>query len=189
MKFPIFLLFLIISAGIASAKGDCNADGKITSVDALIALKMSVGKIEPREVADMNGDGAVTSYDAFKILMLATGDEEDLFFILEDALKGQDIGKYLDNERMNWIIAKKDGSKLTVGVVVENKKLKDFFKGEVTNPSMNIYSNEETVRRILNSKNPDEIKEGIKNGEIRIEGVGIVNQIRVTVMNLFSKFL
>ena len=99
MKFPIFLLFLIISAGIASAKGDCNADGKITSVDALIALKM------------------------------------------------------------------------------------------FTNPSMNIYSNEETVRRILNSKNPDEIKEGIKNGEIRIEGVGIVNQIRVTVMNLFSKFL
>ena len=49
-------------------RGDCNGDGIISSADALIALQMSVGKIEPREVADFNQDGKVTSQDAALIL-------------------------------------------------------------------------------------------------------------------------
>jgi TolB protein len=52
-------------------KGDVNGDGRITSVDALLALQMSVGKLEPNMVADMNDDGNVKPDDALKILKLS----------------------------------------------------------------------------------------------------------------------
>ena len=45
-------------------KGDANGDGRVTAVDALIALKMAVGLIPVELVCDMNGDGSVTSLDA-----------------------------------------------------------------------------------------------------------------------------
>ncbi|MCS7121910.1 MAG: hypothetical protein NZ895_04860 [Archaeoglobaceae archaeon] len=43
---------------------------------------MTVGKVQPNFTADMNNDCAVTSFDAFKILILATGDGEELLFLL-----------------------------------------------------------------------------------------------------------
>ncbi|RLI27282.1 MAG: hypothetical protein DRO52_00605 [Candidatus Hecatellales archaeon] len=45
-------------------QGDANGDGRITAVDALMALKMAVEKIPVDFVCDMNGDGRVTSLDA-----------------------------------------------------------------------------------------------------------------------------
>ncbi len=59
------------------ARGDVNADGEITSLDALQALKQSVGKISltgtALERADMNNDGNVTTLDARQILKAAAG--------------------------------------------------------------------------------------------------------------------
>ena len=45
-------------------KGDANGDGRITAVDALMALKMAVSILPPDPACDMNGDGRVTSLDA-----------------------------------------------------------------------------------------------------------------------------
>ncbi len=53
-------------------KGDVNGDGEITSVDALMALQMAVGKLEPKSVADMDDDGKVMANDAMMIMQLAT---------------------------------------------------------------------------------------------------------------------
>lgn len=52
-------------------KGDVNGDGQITSVDALLALQMAVGKLEPKPVADMDDDGKVTAKDAMEIMKIA----------------------------------------------------------------------------------------------------------------------
>ncbi len=49
-------------------RGDANHDGILTTVDAVLALRMSVGSVETDLVADMNGDGQVTSVDALMIL-------------------------------------------------------------------------------------------------------------------------
>ena len=51
--------------------GDGNGDGKITAVDALIAMKMFVGLIEEVLVMDVNGDGRVTPDDARQLLTMA----------------------------------------------------------------------------------------------------------------------
>lgn len=57
---------------LAALKGDCNGDGKLTSVDALMALQMAVGRIATNLIADMNNDSKVTSADAAEILDSST---------------------------------------------------------------------------------------------------------------------
>ncbi|MDI9643042.1 MAG: dockerin type I domain-containing protein [Archaeoglobales archaeon] len=60
------------NATVSGLRGDCNGDGRITSVDALMALQMAVGRIPVNMVADMNNDMQVTSLDAAQILELST---------------------------------------------------------------------------------------------------------------------
>jgi hypothetical protein len=62
-----------VTVATSTRKGDVNGDGKITSVDALMALKMSVRAITATTAADVNNDGRVTSTDAGMILQAATG--------------------------------------------------------------------------------------------------------------------
>ncbi len=57
---------------VGAKKGDVNGDGVITSVDALMALKISVGELEVNLVADMDDDGQVLANDALKIMQIAT---------------------------------------------------------------------------------------------------------------------
>jgi hypothetical protein len=55
----------------SSLKGDYNGDGKVSEVDALAALQMSVNMIQVDTRMDMNGDGKVTVQDALLILQSA----------------------------------------------------------------------------------------------------------------------
>lgn len=67
-----FSLILCIAAGNGRRYGDVNGDGRITTADALSALKIAVSKVEPDEAermaADVNADGKVTAIDALWIL-------------------------------------------------------------------------------------------------------------------------
>lgn len=54
-----------------SMMGDCNRDGMITSVDALMALQMSIGAIPEDSIADINGDGTVAAFDSLEIMKSA----------------------------------------------------------------------------------------------------------------------
>ena len=49
-------------------RGDANHDGRLTTVDAVLTLRMAVGVLATDLVADMSGDGRVTSLDALMIL-------------------------------------------------------------------------------------------------------------------------
>ena len=56
----------------AEIVGDANSDGRITTTDSLLALRMAVGIMPPDiERADVNRDGAVNSLDALMILTMA----------------------------------------------------------------------------------------------------------------------
>ena len=51
--------------------GDGNGDGKISALDALIALRMSAGIAKVDLLMDVNGDGRVTPTDARQLLSMA----------------------------------------------------------------------------------------------------------------------
>lgn len=54
------------------ARGDLNHDGKITTADAVIALRIAA-ESRKYDAADVNSDGEVTSLDALMILQAAVG--------------------------------------------------------------------------------------------------------------------
>ena len=51
--------------------GDYNGDGRITELDALAALKMSVKLLAEDLILDMDQNGRVTAEDARRILSIA----------------------------------------------------------------------------------------------------------------------
>lgn len=57
----------------AGKLGDGDGDDRITSLDALMALQMSIGKLEVDLQLDVNRNGQVTALDARWILQAATG--------------------------------------------------------------------------------------------------------------------
>ncbi|MGB8647364.1 MAG: cohesin domain-containing protein [Anaerolineae bacterium] len=59
--------------GAAIPRGDCDGDLKLTELDALCALEMSVELRPVQLIMDMDGDGRVTSRDAVIILQSAVG--------------------------------------------------------------------------------------------------------------------
>ncbi len=185
---PLTSLLFIIPASIINAQtitGDINNDEEITSVDALIALKMAVGKIGEDPIADMDRDGRVTSLDAYKILLLSIGKEDDLFLQLSRVVKNYDVGKYLTDERMNWFITKDNGAVITIGVIIEKGKLVKFQQGPIKDPTINVYTTERIVRHLLETMNPEGFRQAIKNGDIKLEGVGFFNWIRISITGFF----
>jgi len=62
-----------VGTEIAPGKGDCNKDDDLTALDALCALKMSVGRMQEDESIDVDEDGKVTSLDARIILQAVVG--------------------------------------------------------------------------------------------------------------------
>ncbi len=68
----IVLSCIVASAAQAYGPGDANGDGRVTSSDARVALRMAAGLYsgseQERTAADVNYNGSVTSYDARTIL-------------------------------------------------------------------------------------------------------------------------
>ena len=77
VKNPISFPDVYITNTDAIPLGDINGDTKIDAKDALILLKISVGKIHPTEeektAADVNKDGDINAKDALEMLKYAVG--------------------------------------------------------------------------------------------------------------------
>ena len=54
-----------------SVSGDYDGDGNVTALDALAALRMSIGKLPVRMIMDVDHDGQVTAKDARLIMGMA----------------------------------------------------------------------------------------------------------------------
>lgn len=71
------IIVLVNSSATSYELGDVNMDGKVTAVDAMLALKLALLD-NPTDVilglADVNGDGKITAVDAMRILQYATGE-------------------------------------------------------------------------------------------------------------------
>ena len=71
------IIVLVNSSDTSYELGDVNMDGKVTAVDAMLALKLALLD-NPTDailgLADVNGDGKITAVDAMRILQYATGE-------------------------------------------------------------------------------------------------------------------
>jgi hypothetical protein len=183
----IFLIgfFILFSQTVLSEEGDVNNDGEITTDDVIQLLEMSVGKRTKNISFDMNEDGMISSLDAFYVLSLI--DQPGcLVEELNTVVLQYDVGTYFTDERMNWKITRDDGIPFQIAVVIENGNIVEFYEGKVKDPSINAYTSEKTIRTLLNEKNSQSIRDAWSNGDIRIEGVGMGNAIRIGFMGFVN---
>lgn len=71
------IIVLVNSSATSYELGDVNMDGKVTAVDAMLALKLALLDNPTDAIlgsADVNGDGKITAVDAMRILQYATGE-------------------------------------------------------------------------------------------------------------------
>lgn len=83
---------VIPTVSFAALVGDMDGDGKVTTVDARIVLKIAAGHISPttsqKKLADMDGNGTISVEDARLTLIAATGVESDEDYIQKLIDKG-----------------------------------------------------------------------------------------------------
>ncbi|MBA2840717.1 hypothetical protein HNP87_001249 [Methanococcus maripaludis] len=92
------------------------------------------------------------------------------------------------NERINLNVETGEGN-LQAYITVENGIITNFEKGSLENATMNMYTDESTVREILDSDDPvSSAQSALKADKIRMEGVGIVNSLKVSVVNVLMSF-
>ena len=71
------IIVLVNSSATSYELGDVNMDGKVTAVDAMLALKLALLDNPTDAIlgsADVNGDGKITAVDVMRILQYATGE-------------------------------------------------------------------------------------------------------------------
>lgn len=202
MRAKFFALAVLVLVQAAYAlEGDVDGDGKVSSTDALLALKMAVGKLLENAIADVDRDGRITTADAARILVIAAGkknESKELFEILKGSVES--YNKNLDkvpgavktifgNERIDWSIALKDGT-LRIGVLTKDGAVVEFKEGGISEPTIKLHSSEAAIRRILESQDPlEEYQKALNSNEVSYEGVGAVKKVKLFFVGLAGKIL
>ncbi|MGB7532519.1 MAG: hypothetical protein WA977_06020 [Halobacteriota archaeon] len=100
------------------------------------------------------------------------------------------ITSFIGEERIRCEISLNNGTEeLIIGITTdEDAKITSFEKGEITDPTINASTNENTVRTIMNSDDPvSAFQDALDSGAIIFEGVGLGDKIKVGVMKVVLK--
>ena len=91
------------------------------------------------------------------------------------------------NQKLN-INIQDDSKTLILGIETENNQIKSFTKQELTEPTLNIYTDLETLNKIVTTEDPQQtLLDSISEKKITYEAVGIVNKLKFGLINLGLK--
>lgn len=99
------------------------------------------------------------------------------------------VKTFIGEERIRCEISLNNESELIIGITTdEDAKITSFEKGEISDPTINASTNENTVRTIMNSDDPvSAFQDALDSGAITFEGVGLGDKIKVGVMKAVLK--
>ncbi len=110
---------------------------------------------------------------------------------IETSVVGKELpgiaGMLFGNERMNVYI---DDGKYVFSIVTKDNVFQSLDSGLLDDPSLNIYTDEQTIREIAVSEDfLGEFKKAIDDKSIRYESVGIINSIKFGFVSLVSDLI
>ena len=93
------------------------------------------------------------------------------------------IRNFFGNERMNVYI---DG--IVAGLVSKDGRIIEVKEGEISNPTVKVFVKKSTAGSIMHSDDPaTAFQIALKYGEIRVEGVGVINWVKYSMANAFGR--
>jgi hypothetical protein len=110
----------------------------------------------------------------------------------QQSLVGQKLpgpaGVLFKNERINLHVTLSDGNELVFGIVTEKKIVKQFQMSVIDNPTVNVYTTEETIKKIESSENPlDAFKEALDDKKVTYEAIGFGKKMKFGITKFFVK--
>ena len=99
------------------------------------------------------------------------------------------ITSFIGEERIRTEISLNVGGVLIIGITTDaDAKITSFEKGEISDPTIRAYTNESTVRTIMNSNDPvSAFQDALDSEAIKFEGVGLGDKIKVGVLKVTLK--
>jgi len=96
------------------------------------------------------------------------------------------IGSLIGEERIICEISLDDGNVLMYGIETgKGAKVISVEVAEISDPTMKVYTSESTIRTIMNAEDPvSAFPDAFTTGAIKLEGVGLVNKLKVGVMGV-----
>ncbi len=96
------------------------------------------------------------------------------------------IKSFIGEERINCEFSLDDGNMLMYGIETgKGAKVISFEVAEISDPTMKVYTSESTIRTIMNAEDPvSAFQDAFTTGAIKLEGVGLVNKLKVGVMGV-----
>ncbi len=113
---------------------------------------------------------------------------------LQQDLQGTEIpgiaGTLIGNQRINIRVGISDTEQITIGIIAEENKIKSVAVAEVKDPTLEVYTTEQTVQKILAAENPlSQLKKSLSGKEITYAVRGWFNKIKFnSVVILFKWF-
>ncbi len=99
------------------------------------------------------------------------------------------IGSVFGGQDIHIIIEKPGGNIDLSAVTDPDGYITELESGIPDNPTLRLISNEAVVQRIRNSGDPvAETNEALISGDISYEGVGVIQEIKVTIVNIVQFF-
>ena len=89
------------------------------------------------------------------------------------------LSTVFSNERINFYVNEKPEGY----IVIRNSQIVDFGEDELSDQSMNVHITEEAIDKI--AKGETTVEEALKDGEIRYEGAGFLNSLRIGIYSFF----
>jgi hypothetical protein len=99
------------------------------------------------------------------------------------------ITSFIGEERIRTEISLNVEGVLIIGITTDaDAKITSFEKGEISDPTIRAYTNESTVRTIMNSNDPvSAFQDALDSEAITFEGVGLGDKIKVGVLKVALK--
>jgi hypothetical protein len=93
------------------------------------------------------------------------------------------------NERINVYLTG-CSSDCEIGLVTSDGRAVELRKGEISDPTMRVWMEESLLERILDSHDArGDFITALNNGDIKVEGVGILKKIKLTLVKLVARIL
>jgi len=98
------------------------------------------------------------------------------------------VGSLFGEENINIYIQQNSGSEFVIGLVTKDKKVASLAEGAVADPSLNVYTSEQTITEIQQAQDPGKaLLQAVKDKKITYKGVGFGNKVKFAFTSLFAK--
>lgn len=94
----------------------------------------------------------------------------------------------LGSERINLDINMSDGTSKVFGLITKNGKIVGFNETKIDGATFSVYTTEEVINGLAESSNAgDDFAQAIIDDRIKVEGLGIIPNIKLKAAKLFLK--